>query len=371
MDSKLAIKEYDLPYKNSPRNQPISKVTIHHYAGIATPESYAAIAKEREESCNYLIDKDADVTQWCPEGARSWCSSSSWNDNRAVTIEVSNSEVGGEWPVSDKVYNKLIDLCVDICQRNGMTELIWTGDKTGSLTTHDMFAATACPGPYLKSRMPKIAAEVTRRLKADTGSDKSTKEIKMETPKKTVSQLAEEVIRGDWGNNPDRKKRLTDAGYDYEAVQKEVDARLVKPEPKKSIDEIAKECIRGDWGNGITRKTKLNAAGYKYDEVQKRVDEILNETTKNSNSETKATKLAAAHSFNPSKYAGTYSVIPEKCNIRLVPGNMSNAAVLTTISTKTKVKCYGYYEVINKSVWLLIAYGNKVGFVDISLLRKI
>jgi hypothetical protein len=193
----------------------------------------------------------------------------------------------------------------------------------------------------------------------------------METPKKTVFQLAEEVIRGDWGNNPDRKKRLTDAGYDYEAVQKEVDARLVKPESKKSIDEIAKECIRGDWGNGITRKTKLNAAGYKYDEVQKRVDEILNETTKNSNSETKATKLAAAHSFNPSKYAGTYSVIPEKCNIRLVPGNMSNAAVLTTISTKTKVKCYGYYEVINKSVWLLIAYGNKIGFVDISLLRKI
>lgn len=363
MDSKLAVREHDLPYKNSPRNQPISKVTIHHYAGIATAENYEALAKQRKESCNYLIDKDATVTQWCPEKDRSWCSSSSWNDNRAVTIEVSNSEVGGDWPVSDKVYNKLIDLCVDICKRNGMTELIWTGDKNGSLTTHDMFAATACPGPYLKSRMPKIAAEVTKRLKAD-----SKKEIKMEV-KKSISELADEVIRGEWGNNPDRKTRLTEAGYDYAAVQKEVDSRLSKSEPKKSVEDIAKEVIRGDWGNGIERKKKLNAAGYKYDEIQSKVDEILSKAEKVVKVE--ATKLAKAHSYDAGRYAGLYSVIPDKANIRLVPGNMSSAAVLTTVSTKTKVNCYGYYEVVGDKVWLLIAYGKQVGFMEISTLRKI
>lgn len=363
MDSKLAVREYDLPYKNSPRNQPISKITIHHYAGIATVENYEALAKQREESCQYLIDKDATITQWCHEKDRSWCSSSSWNDNRAVTIEVSNSEVGGDWPVSGKVYNKLIDLCVDICKRNGMTELVWTGDKNGSLTTHDMFAATACPGPYLKSRMPKIAVEVTKRLKAD---DK--KEIKMED-KKSISELADEVIRGEWGNNPDRKARLTEAGYDYAAVQKEVDSRLSKTEPKKSIDDIAKEVIRGDWGNGIDRKKKLNAAGYKYDEVQSKVDEILSKAEKVVKVE--ATKLAKAHSYDAGRYAGLYSVIPDKANIRLVPGNMSSAAVLTTVSTKTKVNCYGYYEVVGDKVWLLIAYGKQVGFMEISTLRKI
>lgn len=372
MDSKLAIREFDLPYKNSPRNQKISKITIHHYAGIATVESYAAVAKDREESCNYLIDKDADVTQWCSEGARSWCSSSAWNDNRAVTIEVSNSEVGGEWPVSDKVYNKLIDLCVDICKRNGMTELVWTGDKNGSLTTHDMFAATACPGPYLKARMPKIAEEVTKRLKGESAGTNPSEEIKMEAPKKTVAQLAEEVIQGKWGNNPDRKKRLTEAGYDYAAVQKEVNARLVKPEAKKSIDEIAREVIQGKWGNGAVRKNKLNASGYRYDEVQKKVDQILAEEAKKTQpAPATATKLAPAHKYDPQKYSGTYMVLPSMGNMRTVPGNMSTAAILTQLCSKTKVRCYGYYEVVNGKVWLLVACGNKTGYMDITILRKI
>ena len=42
---------------------------------------------------------------------------------------------------------------------------------------------------------------------------------------------------------------------------------------KKSIDEIAKEVIKGKWGNGAERKQKLTAAGYNYSAVQKRVNE--------------------------------------------------------------------------------------------------
>lgn len=364
MDSKLAVREVDLPYKNSPRNNKISVITPHHTAGVMTAEQYEEVAKSRKESCQYFIDNDGITTQFCPERDRSWCSSSPENDNKAITIEVSNSKNGGNWPVSDKAYKALIELCVDICQRNGMTKLVWTGDKNGSLTTHDMFAKTACPGPYLKSKMPEIAAEVTKRL----SNKPAEKEIKMGT-KKSISELADEVIRGEWGNNPDRKKRLTDAGYDYNAVQKEVDSRLVKPSPKKAIDEIAKEVIRGDWGNGAERKKKLNAAGYRYDDVQKKVDEILSKSEKTTKIE--STKLSVAHSYDAGRYAGLYSVIPNKANIRLVPGNMSAAAVLTTISTKTKVNCYGYYEVVGGKVWLLIAYGKHVGFMEISTLRKI
>jgi len=44
--------------------------------------------------------------------------------------------------------------------------------------------------------------------------------------------------------------------------------------PAKTIDEIAMEVIRGDWGNGEERKRRLTAAGYDYDEVQKRVSEM-------------------------------------------------------------------------------------------------
>ena len=96
--------------------------------------------------------------------------------------------------------------------------------------------------------------------------------------KKTVEQIAREVIAGDWGAGEERRKRLTAAGYDYDAVQNKVNEILygTKPQPaKKSIDQIAREVIRGDWGAGEERRKRLTAAGYDYDAVQKRVNEIL------------------------------------------------------------------------------------------------
>lgn len=45
---------------------------------------------------------------------------------------------------------------------------------------------------------------------------------------KTNAQLADEVLQGLWGNGADRKKRLTSAGYDYNAVQTEVNKKLNK-----------------------------------------------------------------------------------------------------------------------------------------------
>ena len=81
----------------------------------------------------------------------------------AITIEVAN-DGGANWHVSDKALAKTIDLCVDICERNGIKELKFTGDKTGNLTMHKYFAATACPGPYLESKFPYIAEEVNKRL---------------------------------------------------------------------------------------------------------------------------------------------------------------------------------------------------------------
>lgn len=96
--------------------------------------------------------------------------------------------------------------------------------------------------------------------------------------KKTVDQIAREVIAGDWGAGEERRKRLTAAGYDYDAVQNKVNEILygTKPQPaKKSVDQIAREVIRGDWGAGEERRKRLTAAGYDYNAVQKRVNEIL------------------------------------------------------------------------------------------------
>ena len=99
------------------------------------------------------------------EKNRAWTSSDRENDERAITIEVANDEADGDWHVSDAAYDALVELCVDICKRNGITEFTYTGDEGGTLTTHRMFNPdTICPGPYLNGKLPALAREVNARL---------------------------------------------------------------------------------------------------------------------------------------------------------------------------------------------------------------
>lgn len=167
-NSKLATYISISPNKTTNRNQPITKITVHHMAGVCTLEQFNSIVKNpaRQMSSNYAIDKDGRIGLFCEEKDRSWCSSSPWNDHRAITIEVSNSAVGDAsgWPISEKVFNKLVDLCVDICQRNGIKKLEYTGNTNGSLTRHCDLAQTACPGPWMKAHTQELCDKVNARL---------------------------------------------------------------------------------------------------------------------------------------------------------------------------------------------------------------
>ena len=89
-----------------------------------------------------------------------------------------------------------------------------------------MFAATNCPGPYLKSKSP----ELVRLVNSSTVSNEPTK--------KSVDVIAKEVINGKWGNGNDRIKRLKAAGYDPNAIQALVNQKLGAE--KKSVDTIAR-----------------------------------------------------------------------------------------------------------------------------------
>ena len=154
------------PNCSKPRNHDIDKITIHHMAGNLTVEQCGGVftPTSRKASSNYGIGSDGRVGLYVDEANRSWCSANSGNDNRAVTIEVADDEIGGDWHVSDTALAKLIDLCVDICQRNSISRINYTGDKSGNLTMHKWFAATACPGPYLESKFPYIAEQINARL---------------------------------------------------------------------------------------------------------------------------------------------------------------------------------------------------------------
>lgn len=166
-NSSLVDYIYLSPNADFPREEPIRKITIHHMAANLTLENLGGSFAERDRgaSSNYAIDSKGRVALYVEEANRAWTSSSRENDQQAITIEVANDVIGANWHVSDEAFEKLVELCIDICQRNGIYSLDWTGDASGTLTVHRMFSATTeCPGPYLLRRMPEIAARVNAAL---------------------------------------------------------------------------------------------------------------------------------------------------------------------------------------------------------------
>lgn len=154
------------PNSTNPRKNKINKIVIHHMAGDLSIETCGNVFqnKLRNASSNYGIGTDGRVGLYVEEKNRAWTSSNADVDNQAVTIEVANDGRAPEWHVSDVALAKLIDLCVDICQRNDIEKLNFTGDRSGNLVMHKYFTATTCPGPYLESKFPYIANEVNKRL---------------------------------------------------------------------------------------------------------------------------------------------------------------------------------------------------------------
>ena len=107
--------------------------------------------------------------------------------------------------------------------------------------------------------------------------------------------VAREVIQGLWGNGDDRYNRLTAAGYNYDAVQNLVNQILNGGggSSKKSIDELAQEVLAGIWGNGDDRYNALTNAGYDYNAVQARVNELLGYGAAKDSNETVADQVIA------------------------------------------------------------------------------
>ena len=144
----------------------ISKITVHHAAAIASAKEICNHfqSKSIKASANYVIGKDGEIALCVPEKCRAWTSNNAANDNMAVTIEVANSTGAPSWEVSFAAWASLVNLCIDICRRNRIKKLTYTGGPSGDLTLHRFFAATECPGPYLTSKMSELAQLVNDAL---------------------------------------------------------------------------------------------------------------------------------------------------------------------------------------------------------------
>ena len=175
------------PNRTPNRNHAIDTITIHCFVGQVTAKRGCEVFQpsSRKASCNYVVGYDGSIGLCVEEKDRSWCSggtdkkgnpirvngiSGSSNDYQAVTIEVA-SDTKHPYTITDKAMAALIELCTDICRRNGIKQLLWKGDKTlvgrvaqQNLTVHRWFANKACPGDYIYERLGDIAAKVNAKL---------------------------------------------------------------------------------------------------------------------------------------------------------------------------------------------------------------
>lgn len=273
------------PNHSGQRTHSIDRITPHCVVGQCSIETLGSIfyPTSRQASCQYGIGSDGRIGMYVEEKNRSWCSSSNANDQRAITIECA-SDTTEPYAMNSKVYDALIKLCVDICKRNGKKKLIWLGDKDKTLnynpksdemviTVHRWFANKSCPGNWLYARLGDLATKVTAQLGGTTTA-----------PKPTTSTLYR--VRKTWSDSKTQKgafkvlsnaKKCADdnAGYNVFDEKGNVVYTGKNTVVKKTVTELAKEVITGKWGNGQDRKNRLTAAGYDYTAVQNKVNELL------------------------------------------------------------------------------------------------
>ena len=185
-NSPLVVYTKLSPNHSGQRTHSIDRITPHCVVGQLSAESICGCftSTDRQASCNYGIGTDGRVSLCVEEKNRSWCSSSNANDQRAITIECS-SDSTAPYAMTDAVYQSLIKLCTDICQRNGKTKLLWFADKDKTLnyspasdemvlSVHRWFANKSCPGDWLYNRLGDLAAKVTEALGgSSTGNSQS------------------------------------------------------------------------------------------------------------------------------------------------------------------------------------------------------
>lgn len=261
------------PNHSGSRYNSVSKITIHHMAGNLSIETCGNVFlnPNRQASSNYGIGSDGRIACYVDEENHPWTSANWDNDDRAITIEVANSETGGDWPISQEAYASLIRLCADICNRYGIYPY-YDGTPSATLTEHCMFVATNCPGPTIHAMQVNHVIEIDIRAAmagATVSAPQSTQPVGED-----VEDLARRAIAGEFGNGDARRAALGDM---YSAVQARINEIYggIQTTPTYSLDDVARRVITGEFGNGVDRINALASAGYDNVAVQQRVNKIL------------------------------------------------------------------------------------------------
>lgn len=323
------------PNHSGQRTQDIYMIAPHCVVGQASVETLGNIfaPTSRQASCQYGIGTDGRVGMYCEEKNRSWCTSSAWVDQRAITIECA-SDSTAPYAFNSTVYNKLVDLCVDICKRNGKNKILWLGSrekieaykpKSNEMlfVVHRFYANKSCPGDWLMARMDDLTARVNAKLgggsttPATPATPSSTTTSYPKTPflvKVLVSDL--NIRKG--------------AGMSYGVVGQTGKGDFTITE------------VKDGWG-----KLK-SGAGWIYLDNKAYVT-IGATVTTSTTTGYDPSKVADAKNKSAS-YNGKYVVTASALNLRYAP----NGEIIVAMPKDTVVYNYGWYTQDGQTTWLSV-----------------
>lgn len=252
----------------------INKIVLHHNAGNLTIQGCYNVWQDREASAHYQVQSDGRIGQLV------WDSDTAWHagdfDANSTSIGIEHADCQAHpWKISDACLENGAHLVAALCKYYKLGRPTWMKN----VFPHNHFSSTECPASIAGSQNAaymKRAQEWYDAMMKGASAPAPSKPATTK-PSTNLNALADAVIRGDYGNGDERKKRL---GANYNAVMKIVNQKLgassapAKP-AKKSIDTIAQEVINGAWGNGDDRRRRLEAAGYNYNQVQNAVNAKL------------------------------------------------------------------------------------------------
>lgn len=264
----------------------INKIVLHHNAGNLTIRGCYNVWQTREASAHYQVQSDGRIGQLVWDKDTAW-HAGDFNAN-ATSIGIEHADCQTRpWMISAACLENGAHLVAALCKYYKLGRPTWMKN----VFPHSHFSATECPASIAGSQNAAYMKRAQEWYDAMTKGSSAPKPSKPSKPapkpakkpakKKDINTIAQEVIKGAWGNGDDRRRRLEAAGYNYAAVQNAVNAKLgAKPNtptrrPGPSLDDVARAVIRGDYGNGEERRRRLTAAGYNYNAVQARVNQLL------------------------------------------------------------------------------------------------
>ena len=226
-------------YTKGRSGRKVQFVVVHYNAGNLTVQGCYNVWQTRVASAHYQVEDDGTIGQLVYDSNTAW-HAGDWDANcKSIGIEHANMSDG---TITEKCLDNGAHLVAAVCRHYGLGRPQWMKN----VYPHKHFQATSCPGQIYGSQKDAYIERAQYWYDKMAGEDveePSSGGSSSSGAKKTVSQLADEVIAGKWGNDPQRSRDLSAAGYDAEAVQAEVNRRYgissgtTSPKPSSSSDK--------------------------------------------------------------------------------------------------------------------------------------